>query len=252
MGTYVYAFARTSHPLMIEGMRGVGAEGPPLRVVRQGDLAAVVSDAPEDLRAKRRDLEAHNWILEALGDTGAVLPMRFGTVAPDDAAVQAELAADATRYLDLLSDLDGRVELNLKAAHKEDAVLRDLLLHHQPLRDRNEALRAAGGDTQQDRIEFGERVAAALEERRAEDADRVVAALAPHAVALRLGPSVAGSFVNASFLVADDTRDAFDAALNALRGELATYATLDLYGPLPPYSFVTEDEPSRDSDGAAA
>jgi hypothetical protein len=34
------------------------------RIVRDGDLAAVVSDAPEGLRAKRRDLEIHERALE--------------------------------------------------------------------------------------------------------------------------------------------------------------------------------------------
>jgi hypothetical protein len=39
------------------------AAGP---IVRHEGLVAVVSDAPEDLRAKRRDLEAHDEVLEAL------------------------------------------------------------------------------------------------------------------------------------------------------------------------------------------
>jgi hypothetical protein len=38
------------------GMRG----GAAARIVREGGLAAIVSDAPEKLRARRRDLETHS------------------------------------------------------------------------------------------------------------------------------------------------------------------------------------------------
>ena len=68
MSTYVYGFTGSSHPLSIDGMTGVGADAPTLRVLRCGDLAAVVSDAPESLRARRRDLEAHHRILPGAGD----------------------------------------------------------------------------------------------------------------------------------------------------------------------------------------
>ena len=79
MSTYVYGFTGSSHPLSIDGMTGVGADAPTLRVLRCDDLAAVVSEAPESLRARRRDLETHHRILQRLGTAGTVLPMRFGT-----------------------------------------------------------------------------------------------------------------------------------------------------------------------------
>jgi Gas vesicle synthesis protein GvpL/GvpF/Gas vesicle synthesis protein GvpO len=96
-----------------DGGRGEVANYERARVVRHDGLVAVVSDAPEGLRAKRRDLEAHEQVLESLGDAGPVLPMRFGSVAADDTAVEAEL-------------------------------------------------RAAGGGSYEDRVAFGEQVAAAV------------------------------------------------------------------------------------------
>jgi hypothetical protein len=242
--TYVYGFTRASHRLPVDGLVGVGETAPPLRIVRQHDLAAVVSDAPEGLRAKRRDLEAHERILETLQAAGTVLPTRFGTLAPDDKAVRAELATRATRYAELLSRLEGKVEINVKAVHREDAVLRDLLLGDEGLRRMNQALRAAGGGDRQAKVELGEKIAALLEVRRAGDGERVVAALRPHASAVSIGPPVDGCFVNASFLVAAASED-FQAALSRLREEHAELIDLRVYGPLPPYSFVALDEAAR-------
>jgi hypothetical protein len=238
MRTYVYGFTRSAHPLPMDGLVGVGAQAPPLRSIHQDGLVAVVSDAPENLRAKRRDLETHERVLEALCGAGTVLPMRFGMVAADDDAVRRELTSGAQRYTELLARLDGHVEVNVKATHREDAVLRDLLAQHPELRERNEALRAAGGGSHQEKAAFGETVAAAVADRRRGDAERTVARLRPHASQLRPGPPVDGCFVNASFLVATRGLADFEAAASRLRGEMSAYADLSVYGPLPPYSFV--------------
>jgi hypothetical protein len=238
MTTYVYCFAPAEHPLPLDGLRGVGADELAPRAVRHGELAAVVSDAPEGLRPKRRDLVAHETVLETLCAAGPVVPMRFGTIAPDDDAVLAELVRGSGRYTELLTRLDGHVERNVKGAHQEDALLADLLTNLPELRARNEALRAAGGGSQPDRVAFGEQVSLAVEQRRARDAAYVVAALRPLAMQDRHAPSVEGCFVNVSFLVPSTAQDDFDAVVAQLRTALVGYADLRVSGALPPYSFV--------------
>ena len=202
----------------------------------------MVSDASGELRPKRRDLERHQAILEALCSAGPVLPMRFGMVAPEDADVRAEMESGARRYRELLARIEGHVEVNVKGLHREDALLADLLRQHPGLRECQRALRAAGGGSHGEKVEFGERVAAAMEERRARDAEHAVDRLRPHAAEVRLGPPVEGCFVNASFLVAAAARPGFEASLGRLREELAGSADVESYGPLPPYSFVASDE----------
>jgi hypothetical protein len=238
MGTYVYGLTSARHPLPLHGLRGVGAQAPAPRAVRHEDLVAVVGDAPDGLRPKRRDLVAHETVVEALCAAGPVVPMRFGTVAQDDVAVVAELARGAGRYTDLLARLDGHIEHNVKGAHRPDALLADLLAQHPDLRERNAALRAAGGGGQPDRAAFGERVAAAVAHRSARDAGSLVAALRPYASRHSPGPPVDGCFVNASFLVPSAARADFDVAVTRLRSAMDGYADLRVSGPLPPYSFV--------------
>ena len=190
MATYVYCFTDAGHSLPLDKLRGVGADGTVLQAIRHEGLAAVVSEAPEGLRPKRRDLIAHETVLETLTAAGTVVPMRFGTVAPDDNAVLAELARGTSRYTELLTRLAGHVERNVKGAHQEDALLADLLAVNPELRARNEALRAAGGGGQPDQVAFGERMNLAVEQRRTRDAAYVVAALRPLAMLDRHAPSV--------------------------------------------------------------
>ena len=238
MPRYVYCFTHAAHPLPLDGLRGVGAEETALRALRHEGLAAVVSDAPEGLRPKRRDVVAHETVLETLGAAGVVVPMRFGTVAPDNDAVMAELARGAERYTELLKRLEGHVERNVKGSHQEDALLADLLANHADLRAQNEALRAAGGGGQAEQMAFGERVSLAVEQRRVRDAAYVVGALRPLAMQDRHAPPVEGCFVNVSFLIPAAAQDDFDAVVAQLRTAMDGYADLRVSGALPPYSFV--------------
>ncbi len=50
MSTYVYGITTSTHPSLPEGMDGVGDPPCRVRVLREGELAALVSDAPEGLR----------------------------------------------------------------------------------------------------------------------------------------------------------------------------------------------------------
>jgi hypothetical protein len=238
MATYVYCFTDARHSLPLDGLLGVGAEGAAPRVIRHEGLTAVIGDAPEGLRPKRRDLVAHETVLETLSAAGAVVPMRFGTVAPDDDAVVAELARGASRYTELLTRLTGHSERNVKGGHQEHALLADLLTANPELRAQNEALRAAGGGSQPDQVAFGERMALAIEQRRTRDAAYIVAALRPLAMLDRHAPAVKDCFVNVSFLVPSGAQDDFDAVVAQLRTAMEGYAELRVSGPLPPYSFV--------------
>lgn len=63
MGTYVYGIIHASHTPLPD-MDGRGEPPRPVRVLRQGEVAAFVSDAPDQLRPKRRDLLAHQRVLD--------------------------------------------------------------------------------------------------------------------------------------------------------------------------------------------
>ncbi|MEU1071118.1 MULTISPECIES: GvpL/GvpF family gas vesicle protein [unclassified Streptomyces] len=237
MTTYVYGIAHRTHTRLPEEMGGVGDPPRPVRTVAEGELVALVSDAPEDLRPKRRDLMAHQSVLAEAGAGGAVLPMRFGGVSPDDEAVRAALAEHGERYLERLKALEGRVEYNIKAAHDEEAVLHQVLSESAELRAMSEANRKAGGGTYEQKLQLGERIAAAVQQRESRDATLLQQALEGAAEEQRPGPQSTGWLANLSFLVSRDRADEFVAAVESLRKE-APHLVVQVHGPLPPYSFT--------------
>ncbi|CAL9576811.1 hypothetical protein SUDANB58_04952 [Streptomyces sp. enrichment culture] len=252
MSTYVYGITASTHPSLPEGMGGVGDPPRPVRILREGELAAVVSDAPEGLRPKRKDLLAHQNVLGETGAAGCVLPMRFGIVAPDDRAVTGVLAERAEHYRERLRALDGRVEYNVKANHVEEAVLHHVMAENAEIRALAEANRKAGGGSYEDKIRLGEMVAGAVQAREAEDAAALRRVLEPATEAVSTGPESTGWLANMSFLVDRASAERFLAAVEQARRDLP-HLEVRVNGPLPPYSFVEPGpaEPAATAAGGA-
>ncbi|MEU6916653.1 GvpL/GvpF family gas vesicle protein [Streptomyces olindensis] len=250
MSTYVYGIAAGSHPGLPEGMGGVGDPPRPVRILREGDLAAVVSEAPEGLRPKRKDLLAHQNVLSEAGAAGCVLPMRFGSVAPDDKSITGVLAERAEHYKERLRALDGRVEYNVKANHVEEAVLHQVMAESPEIRGLAESNRQAGGGSYDDKIRLGEMVAAAVKAREADDAAALRSVLEPVAEAVSVGPESTGWLANVSFLVDRESAENFLAAVEQARKDLP-HLEVRVNGPLPPYSFV-EPGPAEPAGTAAS
>jgi hypothetical protein len=79
----------------LNGAAGVG--GNAVRLLTQGDLAALVSDVgATPVTRTRRNLLAHTAVLEQAMPNATVLPLRFGTVAPGAAARSAPHCAIST------------------------------------------------------------------------------------------------------------------------------------------------------------
>ncbi|MFI9357723.1 GvpL/GvpF family gas vesicle protein [Streptomyces lydicus] len=240
-GVYVYGIVRAGHPLPSH-LGGVG--GPPGIVERrdEGRVAAVVSPAPPDLRARRRDLMAHQELLLALAGDGPVLPMRFGMVAPDEATVRRQLSEAEERHLTALESLAGRVEINVKATPANDA-LAALVAADAGIRGLRDAMRRRPG--YEANVRLGEAVATALARRAAEAGHDVVDALRKRAHASAAGPEVAGCQVNMSFLVSRDDSAEFCAEAERLAQQHRDRVVLRVAGPLPCYSFVAPRTPVR-------
>ncbi|MCK1818998.1 GvpL/GvpF family gas vesicle protein [Streptomyces sp. XM83C] len=252
MSTYVYGITARSHAGVPDGLTGVGEPPRPVRSVTAGDLVALVSDAPEGLRPKRRDLLAHQAVLAEAGAGGCVLPMRFGSVAPDDDTVADVLGERTDHYRERLDALDGRVEYNVKASHVEEAVLHRVMAESPDVRAVAEANRKAGGGSYEDKLRLGEMVAAAVKAREVEDGAALEQALESAAEAVSVGPESTGWLANVSFLVEQEAAESFLAAAEQARADMP-HLEIRVNGPLPPYSFVEPGpaEPAGTTAGGA-
>jgi Gas vesicle synthesis protein GvpL/GvpF len=236
---YIYGVVRAPAESRV---RSDGVAGGPVGAVVEGQVAALTSDVPdEELRAGRDELKGHARVLEEALEGGVVLPMRFGVVMESEDSVRHDLLErHGDDLLAQLDDLEGKVELNVKAIYEEDALMREVVQSDSSIARLRESLQGKSQEaTYYERIRLGEMVSEAVEGRRERDAELVLARLRGLAGAVETGAPVHERMaVNASFLVEHARVDAFDEALEELGGEQAGRMRFKLAGPLPPHSFV--------------
>jgi len=199
---------------------GAGLHGKPLRMIRSGDLSAMVSDSPEASRREvgEAELWQHESAVEELMAAHDVLPVRFGEVLDSDAAVQEMLASRCDEFESALERVAGACELSVRAAWPQETPISEPRTGTSYLGARADA------------------------ESRAEAlARRLQSSLAPFSRGSRLRrvfqprPSLAGAY-----LVARNMVSAFMAEIERLDREMSE-TTLVCTGPWPPYSFVQGD-----------
>jgi Gas vesicle synthesis protein GvpL/GvpF len=210
----IYAYAVCEHAAADPPPRRRGLGGATLRLARADGLAALYS-RHRTLRPRPSPeaMWAHERAVEALMERGAVLPMRFGTVLADEAALTAALADRREALAAGLSRVRGRVEVGLRVLPDRPA-------------------RSAGSG----RAYLLER----MDEHRA--ARELHAALAAHAreSAVRT-PAPPPALLAAAYLVERADAAAFHDRVHELAAGFPGVRAV-CTGPWPPYSFVPEEE----------
>ncbi|HKU55507.1 MAG TPA: GvpL/GvpF family gas vesicle protein [Gaiellaceae bacterium] len=241
--TYLYGIARGLRK-GLPALPAVGDSGTGIRAIEGDSCLAIVSDAPGSfVEAAAGDLQRHSDVLqELLGRTAALVPLRFGTVYPDDETLRRDLLEARRDELEaLLQRVENRVEARLKAFYVEESVLAEIVAE-QPqiagLRQRTQALPADA--TYYDRIRLGELVASALEAKRRRDGQGMLAHLAPMAVdhVVEEEPHE-WALLTASFLLERSAVDDFHSAVSSVADDAEQRVQVRCVAPLPPYSFVS-------------
>ncbi len=219
-----------------------GIGGAPLQEITSDGLAALVSDLSEqELVLGREEMTTHARVLEEAVEHGTVLPMRFGVVMEGEDAVKHDLLeAHRESLQQQLQDLTGKVELRVRAMYEEQAIMREIVSEDPEIANLRESLHGADEDaTYYGRIQLGELVAAAVEDKREADAAQLLDTLAPLALDTRVGdPTHERMVVSASFLVDRDRMSKFDEAVDKIGQAQASRMRIKYVGPLPPHSFV--------------
>jgi hypothetical protein len=215
-----------------------------VRPIVHRDVAALVSDVDGDELEAVHALRTHWRVLEQAGSRTTVLPVRFGTVMADEAAVVEHfLEPSHDRLAAALAEMAGKVQLTVKGFYEEDALMAGVVARSPVIARLREQVRGVPeAAAYYKRIELGQLVAAEVERERERDGRLVLERLQRFALAARLEPpSTADAAVNAAFLVDEARVDEFSRAVAKLGRELAGRIRLRYTGPLPPYSFTGED-----------
>jgi len=214
----------------VYGVTSRSARVPPdVQTVVHGDVAAVTSDVDtRDLRARRRDLLHHADVLQRVFEHSAVVPLRFGVVVDD--VVGDFLEPRHHELAALLRELDGAVELTVRAVFREDDLLGSLLAADARLAKLRETAPA---------VQLGEAVAHAIAGRRLADAEAIADTLGRHARATAVDELRTELDVfRGAFLVDRARLKAFDSEVERVARAQAGTTTFKVTGPLPPHHFV--------------
>jgi len=221
-GTYIYCVARAQPFEKGEppfATPGIGGREKAVRIVQHGDLVAVVSDAPQD------DYDVN----------------RENVGAPD------ELHRS-------LAEVRERIELELKVLWNEERLFAEIMAENDDIRVLRDRLAGQPPQaTYYERIELGERVAAAIQRKSEAEGAALLDAIEPLAVETSVNTNLSDMMLlNAAFLVDKSQEQAFDARVQELGEARAGRQVFQYVGPLPPYNFVDirlhlEEEP----DGSA-
>ena len=252
--TYLYCVVqREKAPSLARAPRGVPGAGAPRAIAAGGGVWLVASDAPaavygeaaierglSDLAWVSERALPHEAVIEFVGRSGTVLPMKLFTLFRSDARALEHVASQRKRIDRLLDRLAGREEWGvrmfldehraaLRAAASAQAEAKgasgtEFLLRKKKQRDLSREVIERGG----------ERAAALFDElsRRADDARR----RAPPP-----GPTGRRVLLDAAFLVRRGQVKPFQAAVRKAAARLRPDGyELTLSGPWPPYNFVAE------------
>jgi hypothetical protein len=222
----------------------VGVGDPPgeVDVVRQGRLAALVSEVGlEEALGRPADLTAYQQLLDGTAAVAPVLPVRFGTVVTGPDAVADLLDAHQDRFAAALDELEGRIQYTVHGRYDEQELIAEILAENPPAADLATQVRGQPEEaTREQRIRLGEMISQAVELRREAENRQLIDTL----VALSVSnaprpPSNELDAVNAAFLIDVDREEEFVEAVEEFAEQRRNVIRMRLLGPLAPYDFVS-------------
>ena len=259
--TAVWVYAISRPRAQIPTVTGVSGE--PIRLLHTGRLAAAVGSVDRDEYGEqplRRNLEDLGWldtkarlhhrVITSLMEAGPVVPMRLAILYDDDERVQQMLAEQEHEIEAALTAVSGRAEWGVKvfAGDPQKTDQGEAIPDPAPTRH-SEVKSDRVGTAYLERKRAGLRAREASRRSHATVAQSVYDEARHFAVAGRqhalqdsaLRGDSREMLLNAAFLVEDERRDEFAAAMTALDGT-PHGIDLQLTGPWPPYSFAFAGE----------
>jgi hypothetical protein len=240
-GIYVYGIVPADVEVE-EDAQGIGDPPATVTVIREGDIAALVSQVPTDEPlGKPECLQAHARLLDGTASVAPVLPLRFGAVMTDEDSVAEELLRkNHDEFAGALHALEGQAEYVLKGRYEEDIILREVISESAEAQRLRQSLAGMSEDaSRKARMALGEIVVKAIDAKRAADTDAAVNKLKGVAKQVNVRkPTHELDAVNVAVLAAVDDHDELQAEVDDLAEEWGDRVQLRLLGPLAAYDFV--------------
>jgi hypothetical protein len=238
-GKYLYGIIGTNEE---RNLGPIGIDRQEVETIAYRDLSAVISNAPLGTYVvSKENLLAHERVVEQAMTEFTVLPMRFCTVAANAEEIRRLLERRYRELKHLLRDMDGKVELGVKALWRNmDLIFGEIVDNNEEIK----RLRAAIAErpsrqTHAQRIAIGQMVQAALEAKKEHEGEELFRGLKRLSVDYRLNRAIGDKMIlNAAFLVDRAREKEFDDLMERLDLRCRERMKLVYVGPVPPYNFV--------------
>ncbi|WP_043621003.1 GvpL/GvpF family gas vesicle protein [Nonomuraea candida] len=241
LALYVYGIVPSGAEVP-SGQQGLGDPAGKVKLIEQGDIAALVSDIDVDQPLGRpEDFYAHEGLLDAMAAAGPVLPFRFGGVLTNaDAVVEELLTPHHDDFAAALQEVKGQAEYVVKGRYVEQTVLAEILAESPEARALRDALRGKSEDaTRNERIRLGEIINASIAAKRELDTNLLADALSGlFTQGVVREPTHEQDAVHLALLAKTSDQGRLEQALKDFGERWEGRVELRLLGPMAPYDFV--------------
>lgn len=219
-----------------------------LSLVPFKDIALLVSNYTEEagkpVMPSRKNLLAHQKVIEGMMQLHTVLPLQFGTVAGSETA-QKMLEDRYDQFKKNLIEFADKTELNLKATWLDmSAVFADLASTDKEIQQLKQAAEGLEGLNRQNAlIEIGKRVQDKLLDKKEEIALQFENDVSACTLKTQRGKIISDEIaLNLHFLVHKDQEAALDAQIQKTSAVFENKLRFKYFGPLAPLTFLAWDD----------
>jgi hypothetical protein len=238
---YLYAIVAGGEP---RSYPSLGIDGNDVYTIAEGRVAAVVSGlSASKIRPQRANLAAHQAVLKCLMADTTPLPMAFGTIAGNPAAIHQILVRNQQAFREQLQRVAGKVEMGLRVAWDVPNIFEYFVNTHVELRLARDRLVGARHEfTQEEKIELGRMFDRLLNEDREDHIRKVQHVLAPVCAEFKTNQCRhEHEVMNLACLVRRDAQEEFSVGVFAAAKRFDNNFTFDYSGPWAPHNFVELD-----------
>ncbi len=240
-GKYIYCIIGTNEGRNF-GPIGIGGRGDEVSTICYQDLSCVISNSPmTKYIISRENMTAHEKVIEEVMKDYTVLPVRFCTIATCAEEVRDLLRKRGIEFRNLLRDMNGKVELGLRAWWKNmDVIFQEIVDEHKEIKGLKQRIASKNlKETYPQRIKLGEMVKSALETKKEKEGKEILDLLKKISFDFRANELVGDKvIVNAAFLVDKAREKEFDNRVEELIEKYDERVKFKYVGPAPPFNFV--------------
>jgi hypothetical protein len=222
-----------------------GLDDVPVQSITHGEVAALVGEVAVDRPpGRRREIVAYTRVLDTIARSAPVVPVQFGSFLQDEESVVHELLApNEVFFVDLLAQLDNRVQVTVRATYLEHVVVAEVVAADPEIAALRERTRDDPDDSAYgERVRLGQLVAQALEAKRAMEAPLLLEELLPFASDHVLHDRGGVDHLFEVALLVDRGRvNELEQLLEDLAEAVHERIRLRLIGPMAAYDFVGDN-----------